>query len=65
MARRFFYTALGVLALAAAYHLGAVRTEAQGSGTFAGIDVSRQGYVLSGPTPVESQSFGSIKKDFR
>ncbi|GJM43334.1 MAG: hypothetical protein DHS20C21_01760 [Gemmatimonadota bacterium] len=37
MTRRFFYISMGIVALAAAYHLGATRTEAQGGGQFAGI----------------------------
>jgi hypothetical protein len=36
-ARRFFYISAGILCLAAAYNLGATRTSAQGSATFAGI----------------------------
>lgn len=106
MAKRFLFIATGILALTAAYHLGAVRTEAQGGGTFSGISVSVQGStantiaitttgdvygrsggpqcaggtmiwnvadcdwqymgsVVSGPTPAESQSFGSVKDMFR
>lgn len=44
MAKRFFFTAMGILALAAAYHLGAVRTEAQDShGTSPILFMTRDG----------------------
>jgi hypothetical protein len=40
MAKKFLFVSLGILALAAAYQLGATRTEAQQGGvTFAGISV--------------------------
>jgi len=37
MAKRFFYASLGILALATAYHLGASRTDAQGTGPFVAL----------------------------
>ena len=37
MTKKFMFLSLGILALAAAYHLGATTTEAQGGGQFVGI----------------------------
>ncbi|GJM43337.1 MAG: hypothetical protein DHS20C21_01790 [Gemmatimonadota bacterium] len=111
MAKRFFYLSMGILALTAAYHFGAVRTEAQGGGTFSGIAIDNtfaqpvtvavtttgdvyaigskpactgaseptwvsyecapeaawtyMGNIVSGPIPVETRSFGSVKGAFK
>jgi hypothetical protein len=37
MAKRFFFVSLGILCLAAAYHLGVVSSQAQGGGEIAGV----------------------------
>jgi hypothetical protein len=50
MAKRFFYVAMGILALAAAYHLGATRTGAQSGGAFAGISVDSLGHSTTAIT---------------
>ncbi len=68
MARRFFFTAMGVLALAAAYHLGAVRTEAQGTGTFVSFWQDRatssgRAYALSSSGDVWRINVGQIGLD--
>ncbi len=106
MAKRFFYVAMGILALSMAYNLGANQASAQSGGAFAGISVSVQGTmantlaitsngdvygrsgapqcsgdtmiwnntncewqlmgnVVTGPVPVSTQSFGSLKGQFK
>jgi hypothetical protein len=52
MAKRFFYVCLGLLALAAAYHLGASSAQSQATGTFVSLapgpgDGSREMYALT------------------
>jgi hypothetical protein len=45
MAKRFFYLAMGVLALAISYHLGAAKTNAQSGGAFVGVAVEGNAVV--------------------
>lgn len=48
MARKFFYVCAGLLMLAAAYHLGAERAQAQTGGTFVAMASSTaNGYLLT------------------
>jgi hypothetical protein len=90
--RTFLHVSLGILALAAAYHLGAQTVVAQtGSHDIAAVDQTgawvfteegdiylaggggdpRLGYTFVGnvfagdPTPVQTQSWGSVKARYR